>query len=62
MKNVGIRRSGESEPPPQHFSEESPPHDCFLNVKMSRFLEPLLLTGGGVGVWLGEDDEEGEEF
>lgn len=44
------------------FFYRFPPQDCFLKVKMSRFLEPLLLTGGGVSVLLGEDDGEGEEF
>lgn len=36
---------------------------CFRKVKMSRVLEPLLPSGGGVGVELGEgvDDGEGEE-
>lgn len=41
-----------------------PAHDCFLNVKMSRALEPFLPSGGGVVVDLGEgdgvEDREGE--
>lgn len=52
----------DSLPIPEPNLPPPPPHDCFLNVKMSLALEPFLPSGGGVVVDFGEGDgvEDGE--
>lgn len=44
----------------QSSSQPQPPQDCFRKVKISRVLEPLLPSDGGVGVGFGEGEGEGE--